>query len=191
MFKYIKKIVLVLFLAITLISFSGCDLHGHYQFAKVIQYDLSGNKLGESEKKKVYEGDYFYESKIYEKFDLELDGYTLVYMDNYPYEVGGLDIDVHAYYADSIYSLTYLDDGGNILNSETIGYDASLSGVTAPTAPEREWYTFDGWDTVLPDKMPAENLVITAVYTPNTYTLTYIDNEEVVIQTESFIMTLH
>ncbi|MBR3438871.1 MAG: leucine-rich repeat protein, partial [Clostridia bacterium] len=46
--------------------------------------------------------------------------------------------------------------------------------VTAPEVPELEGYTSHGWDAVLPETMPAEDITVNAVLTANTYTITYL-----------------
>jgi hypothetical protein len=59
------------------------------------------------------------------------------------------------------------------INSYTITYDIDWSnkiivtwdyntGVVQPQEPQRNWYKFLWWDTEIPEKMPAENIVITA-----------------------------
>ena len=59
------------------------------------------------------------------------------------------------------------------INSYTITYDIDWSnkiivtwdyntGVAQPQEPQRNWYKFLWWDTEIPEKMPAENITITA-----------------------------
>ena len=56
------------------------------------------------------------------------------------------------------YSITYDIDWKN-KNVVTWDYN---SDITQPEDPERNWYKFLWWDTEIPQKMPAENIVITA-----------------------------
>ena len=59
------------------------------------------------------------------------------------------------------------------INSYTITYDIDWNskiivtwdyntGVAQPQEPQRNWYKFLWWDTEIPEKMPAENITITA-----------------------------
>ena len=43
------------------------------------------------------------------------------------------------------------------------------TGIVAPEAPEKEGYSFLGWTPEVPDTMPANNLVFTAIWEANNY----------------------
>ena len=71
------------------------------------------------------------------------------------------------------------------------------SKVTAPTVkPQRDGYTFEWWDKEIPTTMPAENIVITAKWTPIEYTVTFDKNgsgdeiEDLTYTIESWIDSL-
>ncbi len=72
------------------------------------------------------------------------------------------------------YLLTYIVDG-EVFQQDSVAYGATL---TPPVAPEKEGHTFVGWGEV-PPTMPAEDVTLTAQYTVNEYTLTYILDGEV------------
>ncbi|MBQ7149276.1 MAG: InlB B-repeat-containing protein [Pseudobutyrivibrio sp.] len=72
------------------------------------------------------------------------------------------------------YTLTFDSMGGTAIASITQNYDTA---VTAPTGPTREHYDFMGWYPELPAKMPAENLTLTAIWKPTTYTVKFMNGE--------------
>ena len=67
-------------------------------------------------------------------------------------------------------TITFETDGGSTINPIT---QESGTDITAPAAPTKEGYTFLGWDTPIPEKMPAEDLTITAKWKINQYTITF------------------
>ena len=73
---------------------------------------------------------------------------------------------------DPIYTVTFKDYDDNELKTEEVskGNDA-----TAPDDPEREGYTFTGWDVDFTNVQ--EDLTVTAEYTANTYTVVFVDGE--------------
>ncbi|XMB72031.1 leucine-rich repeat protein [Mycoplasmatota bacterium WC30] len=83
------------------------------------------------------------------------------------------DIMLYAKWTINQYSVTYENYDGTILQTSEFDYHADLSGVTPPTDPTREGHTFAGWDSTLPETLPANDVVITATYTINQYTITY------------------
>lgn len=56
---------------------------------------------------------------------------------------------------------------------------ATGSIVNAPSNPTREGYIFEGWDGVVPEKQPSENITFTAVWTPRDITTTWVSNGKV------------
>ena len=62
------------------------------------------------------------------------------------------------------YTITFNTHGGTAIAPITQDYDTA---ITPPANPRRTGYTFDRWDTVIPAKMPAENMIIGALWTPN------------------------
>lgn len=67
------------------------------------------------------------------------------------------------------YTLTYMVDGV-VYHTQTYHYEEAVKAIDAP---EREGYTFNGWQS-LPQTMPNRNVVVTASYTPKDYTLTFM-----------------
>ena len=77
--------------------------------------------------------------------------------------------------ADTAYfDLTYIVDGAEYKKVRL----RSGTRISAISAPQKEGHQFKGWKD-LPRYMPRENLTVTAEYTVNSYTITYILNGEV------------
>ena len=64
------------------------------------------------------------------------------------------------------YTITFDTDGGSEIADITAEYGASIE---APADPEKEGYTFAGWDKDIPTEMPAGNMTVTAQWTANEY----------------------
>ena len=68
------------------------------------------------------------------------------------------------------YTITFDTDGGSAVAAMTQDYGTA---VTAPAAPAKTGYTFDGWEPALPAKMPLNGLHVKAKWTVNQYTITF------------------
>ena len=75
------------------------------------------------------------------------------------------------------YTFTFDSNGGSAVESITQDYGTA---VVAPTAPEREGYTFAGWDKAVPTTMPATDMTFTAQWTINQYTMRFVVDGETV-----------
>ena len=73
------------------------------------------------------------------------------------------------YYIRNQYTFKTVADGKE--TTETYYFDEA---VTAPAAPSKTGHTFDGWDGEVPSKMPANDVTLTAKWTVNPYTVTWI-----------------
>lgn len=74
------------------------------------------------------------------------------------------------------YTITFDSNGGSPVESITLGYGST---ITPPANPTREGYTFLGWDPELPTVMPQHDMMVTAQWAVNSYTLTYVVDGEV------------
>ncbi|WP_289766693.1 InlB B-repeat-containing protein, partial [Bacteroides acidifaciens] len=79
------------------------------------------------------------------------------------------DIILEASFEVNTYTLKYIVDGEEY-SSYQIGYGFP---ITPETAPEKEGYTFSGWQG-LPETMPASDVTVTGTFTVNTYNLIYM-----------------
>ncbi|WP_170841411.1 InlB B-repeat-containing protein [[Clostridium] fimetarium] len=76
---------------------------------------------------------------------------------------------VEIYYNRNPYTLTFIPDNGSQNIVSTVTYGAK---ITDPVSPEKIGYTFGGWGTVA-SSMPASNVSYAAIWTANTYTVTF------------------
>lgn len=51
--------------------------------------------------------------------------------------------------------------------------NAYNTAISAPAAPVKKGYTFTGWDKDIPDRMPAENMLLTAKWSKDVYKIVY------------------
>ena len=80
------------------------------------------------------------------------------------------NITLYAKWTANTYTITFDTAGGSEIAPITQDYGTV---ITAPEAPTREGYTFIGWDKEIPTTMPAENMIITAKWKVNQYTITF------------------
>ena len=78
-------------------------------------------------------------------------------------------LEVNATFTVNTYTITYVVDG--VSTEVEYLYGANVVPAQAPT---KRGYTFTGWDYEEPQTMPAQNLVLTAQFTVNSYTITWI-----------------
>jgi hypothetical protein len=73
------------------------------------------------------------------------------------------------------YIVTFVDHDGTVIDIQTVEHGGS---ATAPAAnPEREGYTFTGWDVAFNNV--TENLTVKAQYEIKTYTVSFVDTNAV------------
>ena len=77
------------------------------------------------------------------------------------------------------YTVTFKDHDGKVLGTQKV---EEGKGATAPANPTRTHYTFTGWDKSF-NKITAD-LVVTATYKINEYTVTFKDYNGTVLKTE-------
>ena len=85
---------------------------------------------------------------------------------------------------DGKYTVSFMVDGETYFTFT--GYEGDA--ITVPENPEKLGHTFDAWDGMPEDGvLPAANITVTAVWSVNTYTITYkVNGEEYTAQTYEF-----
>jgi uncharacterized repeat protein (TIGR02543 family) len=81
------------------------------------------------------------------------------------------DLTVTAQYQIKSYTVTFRDYDGKVLSGQSVSYGGS---ATAPTVAVRSGYTFTGWDAAFNDI--ESDLTVTALYSINRYTISYVLN---------------
>ena len=67
-------------------------------------------------------------------------------------------------------------DGNTVLDVDTFAYGAVVTPIDNPSMTG---YTFNGWSESLPTTMPANDIVVYAQWSVNSYTITYMDGNTV------------
>ncbi len=88
------------------------------------------------------------------------------------------DLTIKAIWGINKYFITI--DAANGQAADTLMFDFGEIVDASLDEPEREGYTFQGWDATLPETMPAQDLVITAQWQLNKHNIVYvIDGREI------------
>ncbi len=87
---------------------------------------------------------------------------------------------VYAVYTINTYTVTFYGYDNVVLSTQTVNYGGS---ATAPTAPAVTGYTFTGWNGAYTNI--TGNTSVYAVYTINTYTVTFYGYDNVVLSTQT------
>ena len=103
-------------------------------------------------------------------------GYTFAGWDKaVPTVMPAEDTTITANWTINQYTITFNTDGGTDIPAIKQDYNTA---VTAPAAPTKTGYSFAGWDKEVPTVMPAEDMTITASWTINAYSITWVIDGE-------------
>jgi len=80
------------------------------------------------------------------------------------------DVTLYTQFTINTYTISFDSDFGTFVSPFTQVYN---SAITSPSDPTREGYTFTGWDIEIPSVMPSRNITIKALWSLDTYTITY------------------
>lgn len=83
------------------------------------------------------------------------------------------DITLIAIWKPLKYTITFNTDGGSTIDPITEEYQTI---IFSPVDPKKEGYTFIGWSENIPSKMPGYDMVITAKWQKNIYTISFETN---------------
>ncbi len=82
------------------------------------------------------------------------------------------NINAAASYIKDGFTVTFVDDMGRVIDTDGVCAGGS---ATPPNAPDKEGYTFIGWDASL-DSI-SDNITVTAQYEINSYTVRFVDED--------------
>ena len=111
----------------------------------------------------------------------EKEGHTFAGWQNVPETMPAHDIEIQGSYTVNSYKLTYMVDGEKYKETDVLYGTA----ITAKAYPEKEGYTFSGWEG-LPETMPAHDVTVSGKFTINSYNAVFKIGEEV-IETKSVV----
>lgn len=115
-----------------------------------------------------------YKTAVTAPADPTKEGYTFAGWDmTIPSTMPAGNMTIKAKWTAKTYTITFDTKGGSTVAPITQEYNTA---VTAPAAPTKTGYTFDGWDKNIPSTMPAENVTITAKWKVNQYTIQFNSN---------------
>ena len=124
---------------------------------EINQYTIAFDTAGGNEIAPITQD---YGTAITAPADPTREGYTFIGWDReIPETMPAENMTVTAQWEINQYTITFDTNGGSEIAPITQDYGTV---ITAPEAPEREGYTFIGWDKAIPETMPAENITLKA-----------------------------
>ena len=120
---------------------------------------------------------YYYDAAVTAPADPSKTGYTFTGWDGeVPATMPAKDVTLTATWQINQYTITFVDTGDVAYAPITQDYGTDVAPLANPV---KEGYTFAGWDNEIPKTMPAEDTVITATWTINQYTITFVDTGDI------------
>ena len=101
-------------------------------------------------------------------------GWKIEGFDEIPETMPAQNLKIIGYFTINNYAVNY------VIDSEKYATDSVVYGseIILRDEPEKEGYTFSGWSEA-PETMPANDITITGSFSINTYTITYLIDDEV------------
>lgn len=91
------------------------------------------------------------------------------------------DLSYEAKWITNQYSVVWINNPENDQMNDTRNYKYGEE-IQVVVDPEREGYTFLGWDKEIPENMPAKNLVFTSLWETNSYTINFYSEEKLYLK---------
>ena len=133
---------------------------------------------------------YIVDGELYKSFDVEYgtsitpeavptkEYYTFSGWSEIPRTMPANDVIVTGKFSINKYKLIYIVDG-EFYKSFDVEYDVSITPEVEPT---KEGYTFSGWSEI-PETMPAHDVIVTGMFSVNSYKLTFMIDDKVYKET--------
>ncbi len=121
--------------------------------------------------------EYYYEEAVAAPATPVKEGYDFVNWDGaVPATMPAADVTLTANFKINQYIITFDTVGGTPIAAIKADFGTA---VTAPADPTKTGYTFAGWDQEIPATILAKDMTITAQWTINQYTITFVDTGDV------------
>lgn len=91
------------------------------------------------------------------------------------------DLSYEAKWITNQYSVVWINNPENDQMNDTRNYKYGEE-IQVVVDPEREGYTFLGWDKEIPESMPAQNLVFTSLWETNSYTINFYSEDKLYLK---------
>ena len=134
-------------------------------------YHLVINSNGET----LVDGYYKFEQGFSYPTPVNKDGYTFTGWDYDEEIMPNRDLTIEALYTINQYNVKFVSNGETI-QEETLDFGAN---ITYPSDPEKEGYTFTGWDSNI-TSVPSHDVTIEALFSINQYNVKFVSNGETI-----------
>ena len=172
-------------------TYENATLYVHAAGYQAYKNDISWGKFKNIKTlEPLYKLTYLLENEVYKEIETcegdvltaeppaVKEGYTFSGWIGEPAIMPSKDTIINGYFTINKYEIVYYVDAEKY-DTDSVEYNAPITAITAPV---KEGYTFLAWMN-LPNNMPAHDLAIDAVYSVNSYTLTFKIGDETIQQT--------
>lgn len=110
---------------------------------------------------------------------VDREGYSFQWIDSIPSLMPAKEVAVRGFYRANDYRFIVLVDGDTVQN-KTYAYDSKVDVIDAPV---KSGYTFQGWSDTWPERMPAKDLTLSAVWNTSLFSYKVMDGETALVDT--------